>query len=91
MFMWELKVAEEWEYWYSKLDGSLLRIVEKRICRLEQEGHSYDHLGSGLQFFKDQFNGQYRICFREEQKSKTRILHFVGDHKNYEHWLGMRG
>jgi hypothetical protein len=88
--MWNIEFAKEWDYWYSKLDNSLLEIVGKRLSRIQETDREYGHLGKGLPFFKDEFHDQYRICFRQDDKSKTRTLHFVGDHKQYERWLGMK-
>ncbi|MFA6328457.1 MAG: hypothetical protein WCY41_03355 [Candidatus Micrarchaeia archaeon] len=88
--MWKLEFAKEWNYWYEKLDNSVIEIVGKRLARIEENDREYGHLGKGLPFFKDEFHDQFRICFHEDRKSKTRTLHFVGDHKQYERWLGMR-
>jgi hypothetical protein len=30
--------------------------------------------------------GQYRICFVVEEETKTKSIHFIGNHKQYEKW-----
>ena len=57
----------------------------KKLEKLKTEVKAR-HLGHGLDFFVAEV-GQCRICFKQNDKNKTRRLYFVGDHKDYEKWL----
>ena len=90
--MWNISFTDDWTHWISKLDESMLQIARKRIDDIEKGERRYEHLGAGLPFFKDEFGGQrYRICFKEDAAANTRMLVFIGDHKNYEKWMGYGG
>ena len=55
----------------------------KKILQLSSE-HSSRHLKQTPVFVEEV--GQYRICFRIDEKEKVKIFYFVGDHKDYERW-----
>lgn len=90
--MWIIAFSPEWEFWYSALDNSMQEIVLKKIKEIKSGERMYEHLKNGLPYFKAEFNNQrFRICFTETSETNTRMLFFVGDHKNYEKWLGYGG
>ena len=46
------------------------------------------HLKQGLQYYVAEI-GQHRLCYKIDRERKAKILCFVGDHKEYEKWLGI--
>ncbi len=82
-----LEFAKGWEQYFEKLDKSMRERVWKKIQQLKTLHHSR-HLKQGLGFFISEV-GQYRIAYEIDETRKTKIIHFVGDHKQYEKWLGL--
>ncbi|MFH0955355.1 MAG: hypothetical protein V1777_04600 [Candidatus Micrarchaeota archaeon] len=80
--MFELLYAAGWDEFFSKLDTSVQQILLKKILKL-QHLITARHLKHGVPIFVVEA-GQYRICFREKQK--TREILFAGSHKQYEKW-----
>lgn len=80
--MFELDFADGWDIHFSKLDNSERERIWKKIQQLKFLA-KVRHLKKGLPFFVVE-TGQYRVCF--EQKQKTRMVVFAGNHKQYEEW-----
>lgn len=74
--MFEVVLADDWDKYYSKMDQSEKEKIWKKILQL-QTLQTARHLGHGESFFVVEA-GQYRICFRE--KEKTRTIIFAGNH-----------
>lgn len=70
----------------NKIDKSVKLKILKKIKKLEEKNSSR-HLKKGFPFFVAEV-GQHRICFevREKCKPMKKIIHFVGNHKEYEKW-----
>ena len=85
--MYEIKFHPSWDIYFSKLDSTMKKRVMKKILQLQYDIPSR-HLKQGLPYFVVEV-GQYRLCFSIDEKSKTKTLYFVGDHKEYEKWLGL--
>ncbi|MBI5554208.1 MAG: hypothetical protein HY917_05735 [Candidatus Diapherotrites archaeon] len=66
-----------------KLDSFTQQILLKKIDRLETL-ETARHLRHGVPLFVVEA-GQYRICF--DEKEKTRLILFAGNHKQYEKWI----
>lgn len=84
---YEILFDPKWDGWFSRLDTSMKKRVMKKILQLQGENPSR-HLKSGLDFFVSEV-GQYRIAYKVDEKRKVKTVHFVGDHKEYEKWLGI--
>jgi mRNA-degrading endonuclease RelE of RelBE toxin-antitoxin system len=84
---YSLDFAEGWEAYFEKLDKSMRERVWRKIQQLKTIPHSR-HLKHGLDYFVSEV-GQYRIAYKINEEKKTKILYFVGDHKDYEKWLGL--
>ena len=82
----EVVFHEKWDRHFSKLDKSMKKRVMKKILQL-QYGVPARHLKKGLPFYVSEI-GQYRLCYSIDEKKKTKIIFFVGKHKEYEKWLG---
>jgi len=84
---YEILFDPKWDGCFSRLDRSMKKRVMKKILQLEGEVPSR-HLKQGLQYYVAKM-GQYRLCYKIDKEKKTKILCFVGDHKEYEKWLGI--
>lgn len=64
--------------------------IRKRLSKYEQfPTSSFRHEKYGVTYFVDEI-GQYRVCFVSDENKKLRIFYFIGDHKEYEKFLGTR-
>ncbi|MCX6802488.1 MAG: hypothetical protein NT067_05265 [Candidatus Diapherotrites archaeon] len=81
--MFELEFEEAWDKHFAKLDKTEQERIWKKIQQLKALEKAR-HLKHGLPFFVLE-TGQYRVCFSEE--NKTRTILFAGNHKQYEKWL----
>ena len=88
MMKYAIEFHEDWDSYFSKLDNSLKKRVMKKILQL-QYGVPARHLKQGLPFFVSEM-GQYRLCYTVDEKRKIKTIYFVGNHKDYERWAGMR-
>jgi mRNA-degrading endonuclease RelE of RelBE toxin-antitoxin system len=87
MSEYSLEFVQGWENRFEKLDKGMRERVWKKIQQLKTKSHSR-HLKQGLNFFVSEV-GQYRIAYKIDEKRNVKIVHFVGDHKAYEKWLGL--
>ncbi|MFH1200540.1 MAG: hypothetical protein V1708_05735 [Candidatus Micrarchaeota archaeon] len=65
------------------LDKSVRVRLIKKIAKMERKDLPSRHLKAGLPHFVEE-SGGYRIVF--EMEGKTKLVVFVGDHKQYENW-----
>ena len=84
---YEIEFHPDWDRYFSKLDNSMKQRVAKKIVQLQGDATSR-HLKQGLPFYVSEI-GQYRLCYSIDEEKKIKTLHFVGDHKEYEKWLGL--
>ncbi|MFH1285142.1 MAG: type II toxin-antitoxin system RelE/ParE family toxin [Candidatus Micrarchaeota archaeon] len=84
---YSLEFAHGWQEYFEKLDNSMRARVWKKIQQLKTLPHSR-HLKQGLDFYVAE-TGQYRIAYKIDEERKIKTIHFVGDHKEYERWLGL--
>jgi len=82
-----LEFAHGWGEAFGKLDKGMCERVWKKIQQLKMQMPAR-HLKQGLAFFVSEV-GQYRIAYDVDEKRKVKTVHFVGDHKEYEKWLGI--
>ncbi len=78
---------ENWNRQFNRLAPPVKERVVKKIKKI-LEGLPGRHLRLGSNFFVEEV-GQYRICYTSDEKRKVRVFYFVGDHKEYENWLGL--
>ncbi len=74
-----------WDKHFSKMDKSIQIIIWKKIQQQKNETKTR-HLKHGVEFYVVEA-GQYRIAIKVNENDKTKQIHFVGDHKQYEKWL----
>jgi len=84
---YSLEFEEGWDGYFKKLDKGMRERVWKKIQQLKGSVPSR-HLKKGLDFHVSEI-GQYRLCFKINEKAKVKTIYFVGDHKEYEKWLGI--
>lgn len=77
-----------WKDRFASLSEDMKERVVKKI-RPILNGLPGRHLHFGVDFFVEEV-GQYRICYRSFEDRKIRRFYFVGDHKEYEKWIGIR-
>ncbi len=86
-------VLEYDQDWYGYFDRLPLDIQKRFFKRREKyrifPASGFRHEKHGLNYFVDEI-GQYRILFTSDENSKTRRFYFIGDHKEYEKFLGAR-
>jgi mRNA-degrading endonuclease RelE of RelBE toxin-antitoxin system len=83
-----LEFDEDWPKYYNKQDKSIQIIIRKKLSKLKTESEGR-HLKHGLAYFVLEF-GQYRIAYKKDEPRKAITLYFVGDHKEYEKWIGIK-
>ncbi|MBI4399818.1 hypothetical protein HY570_03635 [Candidatus Micrarchaeota archaeon] len=88
--MYTLEYDQEWYTYFDKLPTE----IKKRFLKRREKYRTFPPSGFrhgkyGLEFFIDEI-GQYRVCFTSNEKSKLRMFYFIGDHKEYEKFIGMR-
>ena len=86
--MYKIIFGEGWNNYFSKLDKSvqvkIIKKIEKMRSKPSGRHHKYG-FGTNVEEI-----GQYRIVYVTDEKEKIRIIYFVGTHKDYEKWLGLR-
>ena len=87
MSEYSLEFALGWESCFEKLDKGIRERVWKKIQQLKVLPQSR-HLRQGFDFFVSEV-GQYRIAYKVDEQRKVKVVHFVGDHKEYDKWLGL--
>ncbi|MFA6064420.1 MAG: hypothetical protein WCW44_06300 [archaeon] len=84
--MFEIIPSDDWYKWWDKVPREQHQRIIKKMHELKED-KQFRHLKLGSPHFVLEA-GQYRILFIEEEKK--RILIFVGNHKDYEKWIGMK-
>jgi len=85
MDAYKLEFADEWGYYFEKLDRGMRDRVWKKIQQLKQPLPSR-HLRHGYAYSVAEV-GQYRIVFREFEEKQVKLVYFVGTHKEYIKWV----
>jgi mRNA-degrading endonuclease RelE of RelBE toxin-antitoxin system len=88
MSEYTLEFDSDWPKYFDKQDKSNQIIIKKKLIKLKS-GLEGRHLKLGLDFFVLEF-GQYRIAYKKDGSKKIKTIYFVGDHKEYEKWIGIR-
>ena len=80
---WKLMFKSGWDKHLKKFDKSTQKQILRKLEKMEQP-----LLARGLHSSRYQVEeaGQYRIAFIQNIKTKTKYIHFIGNHKQYEKW-----
>ncbi|MBN2122631.1 hypothetical protein JW721_06290 [Candidatus Micrarchaeota archaeon] len=88
--MYSLLFDEGWGAYFGELPREIRKRFKRRIGKYESfPTHTFRHAKHGVRYFIDEI-GQYRVCFVSDEETKERTFYFIGDHKAYEKFLGMR-
>lgn len=80
---WKLKFKPGWDKHLKKFDKP---IQEKILKKLEKMKQPLKSRGLRSSKYRGEEIGQYRIAFIQDKKTRTKKIHFVGNHKQYEKW-----
>ncbi|OIO20725.1 hypothetical protein COV61_00145 [Candidatus Micrarchaeota archaeon CG11_big_fil_rev_8_21_14_0_20_47_5] len=97
---YQIQFHEGWDAYFSKLDTAMKKRVVNKILQ-HCEPIPARHLKKGAPFFVSEI-GQYKLCYeidaqasrlvrqdkQIDEEKKTKMVYFVGTHKEYEKWLG---
>ena len=88
--MYNLEFENDWRSYFRNVPLDIQNRFKKRLDIYETfPSFAFRHEKHGLDFFVDEIN-QYRVLFTSDEKSKIRRFYFIGDHKEYEKFLGTR-
>jgi hypothetical protein len=80
---WKIKYKNGWDIYFCKFDPPIQKRILKKIEHMKQPLFARGLHSSALQVEEV---GQYRIAFYPDEETKTKEIHFVGTHKQYEKW-----
>ncbi len=80
---WTITYKPGWDEHFQKFDRSIQMEILKKLDHMKQP-----LVARGLHnsHYQVEGVGQYRIAFYQNNKTKTKEIHFVGNHKQYEDW-----
>ena len=88
--MYSFKFDEDWTGYFKKVPKEIRERFLKRMKKYRKfPTPSFRHTKLGVHYFIDEI-GQYRVCFVSDEEKKLRTFYFIGDHKEYEKFLGIR-
>jgi hypothetical protein len=80
---WKLAFKPGWDRHFKKFDSQ----AKKRILKkFEQMKQPLAARGLHSSRYCVEEAGQFRIAFIRDDESGTKLVHFVGNHKQYEEW-----
>ena len=82
--MYNILFEKGWDQYYKNYDSALQERIMKKIEK-QQEEHKTRHLKHGLEFYVVEV-GQYRCAIKINESTKTKVVYFIGNHKQYEWW-----
>ena len=80
---WKLKFREGWNKHFKKFDKTIQDKILKKIKQMKETLNARTMRSSR---YRIEEVGQYRIAFIQDEKTRTRKIHFIGNHKQYEKW-----
>ena len=80
---WRVELKPGWNEHFKKFDKATQQRIMKKVDQMEQPMQA-----RGLHSSRYQVEevGQYRIAFETDEKTRTKAIYFIGDHKQYEKW-----
>ncbi|PIU21262.1 MAG: hypothetical protein COT15_03245 [Candidatus Diapherotrites archaeon CG08_land_8_20_14_0_20_34_12] len=84
---YSIEYISDWNINFIKFDKSVQEKILKKIAQLKLE-ISARHLYYINCYVVEA--GQYRIVFKTDERVLIRKIVFVGNHKQYEKWLGIK-
>lgn|GEM_PF-1380642 len=80
---WRLAFKTGWDVRFLHFDKPER---ERILMKLQQMKQPLAGRGLHGNRFHVEESGQYRIVYEEEPATRTKYIHFVGNHKQYEEW-----
>lgn len=87
--MYSEEFDPQWDEHFEKLPKDLQIRIWKKIKRI-LEGLPTRHLEHGVPYFVEEIGRQYRLCYKTFEETKIIRFYFIGKHKDYEKWIGIR-
>ena len=81
---WKLAFRIGWDRHFKDFDKGVRETILKKLDKMKEPLQ-----GRGLQASRYQVEeaGQYRIAFVQDNELRTKDIHFIGNHKQYEKWF----
>ena len=88
--MYTLDYDPDWDGYFQDVSDE----IKKRFLKRREKYRNFPttgfrHSKHGLPYFVDEI-GQYRICFISDEERDIRTFCFIGKHKEYEKFIGVR-
>lgn len=81
---WKIEYLPGWDEFFKKFDKPIREQILKKFDQMEQPLSARSlHSSNRVQIEEV---GQCRIAFIQDEKIRTKIIYFVGNHKQYENW-----
>ncbi len=88
--MYTLEYDLDWDKYFQNVpDDIKRRFLKRKEKYINFPSIGFRHAQHGVYYFVDEM-GQYRICFTSDEGNKLRTFYFIGDHKEYEKFIGIR-
>ena len=81
---WKLEFKPGWDIHFKNFDKTIQSQILKKLDKMEQPLSART-----LHYSRYQVEevGQFRIAFKQDEKTRIKHIHFVGNHKQYEKWF----
>ena len=80
---WKVDLKPGWDTHFKKFD----RLAQDRIIKkLDQMEQPLQARGLHSSKYHIEEAGQYRIAYEQNEETRIKEVHFVGNHKQYEKW-----
>ena len=80
---WKLEFKPGWDVYFKKFDRTTQNLILKKLKQMKQPLKARGLYSSRYQV--EEVN-QFRIVFIQDEKIKTKKIHFIGNHMQYEKW-----
>lgn len=84
---YEILIEPQAQESLDKLDKEMKIQILKKILKLKEE---MPQRGLKRMHYSVAEVGQYRLIFKTDEINRKKKISFIGNHKEYERWLGMR-
>lgn len=80
---WKLLFEPGWDRHFGKFDSTARNQILRKFEKMKQP---LGARGMHSSRYRVEEVGQYRIAFIQDESTRTKRIHFVGNHKQYEKW-----
>ncbi len=81
---WKIELKPGWDTHFKKFDKSIQKQILNKLDKMKQPLQARGLHSSSYQIEEAD---QYRIAFMLEEETRTKYIHFIGNHKQYEKWF----